>query len=449
MSVKENKMGVMPINKLIINMSLPMVISMLIQALYNVIDSIFVAQIAEDALTAVSLAFPVQNILIAIAVGTGVGVNSLAARSLGEKKNGFAARVAEHGVVLSVLSYILICILSIFFIKPFYEFQTDSQIIAQYGVDYLSIVCFFSFGVLLEIMYERIIQASGKTFYTMLTQGLGAVINIILDPIFIFGYFGCPAMGIRGAAIATVMGQVIAMLMAMILQHKRNPEIKMCLRKFKFDSSVIRKIYAVGLPTIIMQSISSFMVFGVNKILMTFSSTATAVFGVFYKLQSVVFMPVFGLNNGIVPIMGYNFGAGNKERMLKTLKTATKYAMCIMAVGFVVILVVPGLLLKAFNAQENMMGIGVPALRILSTVFLPAAFCIVTGSMFQAIGRGVPSMVISFTRQLVVLLPAAYLLSLTGKLTLVWLAFPIAELFSVLLTVYYFRRIKRDVIDLI
>jgi len=449
MSLQENKMGVMPVNRLIINMSLPMIISMLVQALYNVVDSMFVAQISEDALTAVSLAFPIQNILIAIAVGTGVGVNSLAARSLGERKNDFAARVAEHGIILSVLSYIVIFMLALFFIRPFFEFQTQSSVIVEYGIDYLSIVCFFSFGVFLEVMYEKIMQASGKTFYTMLTQGAGAIINIILDPIFIFGYLGCPAMGIKGAAIATVAGQIIAMLMAMILQHKRNPEIKMDLKRFKVDFSVIKKIYAVGLPTIIMQSISSFMVFGVNKILMTFTSTATAVFGVYYKLQSVVFMPVFGLNNGIVPIMGYNFGAGNKERMLKTLKTATKYAMCIMAVGFVVILAVPELLLTAFNAQDNMMGIGVPALRILSTVFIPAAFCIVTGSMFQAIGRGVPSMVISFTRQLVVLLPAAYLLSLTGKLTLVWLSFPIAELFSVLLTVYYFRRIKSEVLDLI
>lgn len=447
MSAKENKLGTMPINKLILNMSLPMMISMLIQALYNVVDSIFVAQISENALTAVSLAFPVQNVMVAIAVGTANGVNSLIARSLGEKRQEFADNTAAHGIFLSIVSYIIVSLISLVIIKPFFALQTDITEIVNYGIDYLLIVCSLSFGVFVEIMFQKIFQSSGKVMLSMVSQGSGAIINIILDPIMIFGYFGCPAMGVKGAALATVFGQIGAMFIAIFIHIKFNKDIKINFKKFKLDFNILKLVYAVGAPSTVMQSIQSFMIFGVNKILLGFTSTATAVFGVYFKLQSMAFMPIFGLNCGIVPIIGYNYGAGNRPRMMKTVKSSI-----VLAVGYAFIClasaqIFPGPILKAFNATDNMLSIGIPALRILSLILLPAALCITLGSLFQAVGKGLPTMITSFTRQLIVLLPVAYLLSLTKNLNLVWLAFPIAEVFSVCLLFILFKKLKKDVIE--
>lgn len=445
--VKENKMGVLPVDKLLVTMSLPMMISMLVQALYNIVDSIFVARIEEKALTAVSLAFPIQTLMIAVGVGTAVGINALLSRFLGEKEFEKANTVAKNGIFLAVISYILFLGIGIFGVRIFYTSQTTDTVIINYGVEYLTIVCVASLGVFMQATFEKLLQSTGKTFYTMITQGTGAVINIILDPILIFGYFGMPKMGVAGAAAATVIGQCVAAVLAIIMNVKVNKEIHVGMKGFKPNGRVIKQIYMIGVPSIIMQAIGSVMTYGMNRILITFTDTATAVFGVYFKLQSFVFMPVFGLNNGMVPIIAYNYGARSRERVVKTYKLAVCYAVAIMAVGTVIMQCVPDKLLLLFDASEHMLQIGVPALRIFSTCFIVAAFCIVTGSLFQALGYAWYSMINSICRQLVVLLPAAYLLALTGKLQNVWLAFPIAEVMSASVTAFFLVKIWKQVIS--
>lgn len=443
---RENKMGVMSINKLLITMSLPMIISMLVQALYNVVDSMFVSHISENALSAVSLAFPLQSFMIAVGTGTGVGINAVLSKSLGEKNYDEANSVANNGIFLAVLSYLLFLIIGLFFTRFFYQCQTDITEIIEGGYSYLVVCTTCSFGLFGQIVFERLMQSTGKTFYTMITQGLGAIINIILDPILIFGLFGFPKLGIAGAAIATVIGQIIAMLLAIYYNVSKNDEIKIKIKGFKPNFKTIKKIYSVGIPSIIMGSIGSVMTFGMNKILMVFTSTATAVFGVYFKLQSFVFMPVFGINNGMVPIVSYNFGARNKERMIDTMKISIIYAVCIMIIGFTIIQIYPDKLLSIFNASKSMIDIGIPALKIISLSFLFAGFCIIVGSVFQALGEGVLSMIVSIARQLVVLLPVAYLFSKTGNLNMIWWAFPIAEIASVVLSVIFLKRTYNKII---
>lgn len=444
---KENKMGVMPVNKLLISMSLPMVISMLVQALYNVVDSVFVAKISENALTAVSLAFPVQSVLISLGAGMGVGVNALLSRSLGEKDYKMVNKTAMNGIFMSFVNYIIFLIVGLFFIKSFYLGQTADTEIIGYGVDYLTIVCCLSIGIFNQFIFERLLQSTGRTFETMITQTTGAVINLILDPILIFGLFGAPRLEVKGAAIATVCGQIVAAILAFIINIKRNKEIKFDIKLLKPDFAVIKKIYEVGIPSIIMQSIGSIMVYGLNQILISFSSTATAVFGVYFKLQSFIFMPVFGLNNGMVPVVAYNFGAGKRTRMIKTIKLAILYAFCIMLAGTIVFNIIPDKLLAMFNASEHMLSMGIPALRIISVHFPVAAYCIVVGSVFQAVGKAHYSMINSILRQIVILLPAAYLLSLTGSVNNVWWSFLIAETASFTVTTYYLIKTNKNIIS--
>ena len=426
-SVKENKMGVMPVGKLLISMSVPMMISMLVQALYNVVDSMFVAQINENALTAVSLAFPVQNLMISVAVGTGVGVNALVSRALGEKDTEYANKAANNGLLLSIFSFLGFALVTGLFGKLFYTVQTSDAQIIKYGTDYVMIIGIASAGLFIQIMLERLLQSTGKTVYTMATQLLGAVTNIILDPIMIFGLFGFPKMEVAGAALATVTGQTVASFLGLYLNLKKNPELTISLRKYKLSSKVVGGIYSVGVPSIIMASVGSVMTFGMNKILMTFTSTATAVFGVYFKLQSFVFMPVFGLNNGMVPIVAYNYGARKAKRITKTIRLSIFYAEAVMILGFVVFQFGANSLLGIFNASDAMREIGIPALRLISISFLLAGFDVVCSSVFQALGHGVLSLLVSVSRQLVILLPAAWVLAKVGGLSVIWWCFPIAE----------------------
>lgn len=449
LQTKENKMGVMPIPRLLITMSLPMMLSMLVQALYNIVDSMFVAQINENALTAVSLAFPIQSLMIALSAGTGVGINALLSRNLGEKKFEDANQAAKNGIFLSLVSFGIMAFIGLTCSHTFFRLQTRDEQIVAYGTQYLTIICILSIGIFMQMTLERLLQSTGKTIYTMITQGIGAIINIIMDPILIFGLFGFPRLEVAGAAIATVTGQIVAVALSVYFNCTKNRELNLNLKGFKPDKKIIATIYQVGIPSIIMQSIGSVMVFGMNKILLMFSSTAAAVFGVYFKLQSFIFMPVFGLNNGMVPIVAYNYGAGRKDRLIETVKLSILYAMCLMVIGFLVFQLMPVKLLMLFEASETMLAIGVPALRTISYSFLLAGFCIICGTMFQALGNGVYSMVVSIARQLVVLLPAAYLLSLTGEVAYVWRAFPIAELMSLGLSVFFMIRIYHKVIKYI
>ena len=445
--IRENKMGVMPVNKLLLNMAVPMMISMLVQALYNVVDSYFVSQLSEDALNAVSLAFPVQNLMIAVAVGTGVGINALLSRSLGQKNQARADRTAMNGLLLALISCLVFTALGLTCSRLFFAVQTDIEQIVDYGEDYLFIVCGMSAGLFFGITLDRLLQATGRTFLTMITQAVGAIANIILDPIMIFGLFGFPRMEVAGAALATVVGQILGALLSLFFNLRKNPDLHFSLRGLRPSAPVIKGIYSVGVPSIAMQSIGSIMVFGMNQILIAFTSTATAVFGVYFKLQSFVFMPVFGLNNGMVPIVAYNYGARKPDRILKTIRLSITYAICIMLVGFALFQLIPHLFLGLFMAEGetsgDMLTIGVPALRIISINFLFAGICVVASSVFQALGHGVLSLIVSVVRQLVVLLPAAFLLSRAGELDLVWLAFPISELFSVVLCAIFLRRVYR------
>ena len=437
----------MPVNKLLVNMAVPIVISMLVQAFYNVVDSVFVAQLSEDALNAVSLAFPVQNLMIAVSVGTGVGINALLSRSLGQKDQKRADLTAMNGLFLAMASCLVFTVLGWTCSRLFYTVQTDIPGIVEYGTDYLSIVCGVSGGVFLSITCERLLQATGRTFYTMITQATGAIINIVLDPILIFGLFGFPRLEVAGAAIATVIGQIAGGVLALIFNLTLNPDIHLSWSNFLPRRRIVAGIYSVGLPSIAMQSIGSVMVFGMNQILIAFTATATAVFGVYFKLQSFIFMPVFGLNNGMVPIVAYNYGARKPERIIQTIRLSITYAVGIMAVGLLLFQLIPEVFLGLFQAEGesggDMLAIGVPALRIISCSFLFAGFAIVCSSVFQALGHGVLSLLVSVVRQLVVLLPAAFLLAQLGQLSLVWWAIPIAELFSLTMSALFLRRIYR------
>ena len=445
----ENKMGSMPVNKLLLNMSIPIMISMLVQALYNVVDSIFVAQLSEDALNAVSLAFPIQNLMISVAVGTGVGINALLSKSLGEKRQDRANAAAMNGLFLAAASYVVFMLIGLTCSHLFFSIQTDKQAIVDYGSSYMFIVCVMSMGLFFQITFERILQATGRTLYTMFTQALGAIINIVLDPILIFGLCGLPRMEVAGAALATVLGQIIAAIVSVFINISHNPDVQLSLKGFRPNGDIISRIYAVGVPSIIMSSIGSVMVFGMNKILIAFTTTATAVFGVYFKLQSFIFMPVFGLNNGMVPIVAYNYGARRPDRIKHTIKLSVIYAVSIMFIGLLVFQFAPQVMLDLFRSQEdssssNMLTIGVPALRIISLSFLFAGYAIVCSSVFQALGHGVLSLIVSVVRQLLVLLPVAFLLSRLGELSLVWWAFPIAELFSLGLSTVFLMRVFRN-----
>ncbi len=445
--ISENKMGVMSVNKLLITMSLPIMISMLVQALYNIVDSIFVSHLCEDALTAVSLAFPIQNLMIAVAAGTGVGVNALLSRNLGEKNFADANKAAVNGIFLFFISSLLFAVFGLTLSGVFFRTQTDIPYIVDQGTPYLTIVCTFSFGVFGQIIFERLLQSTGKTMYSMYTQITGAVVNIILDPIMIYGLFGFPRLEVAGAAIATVIGQFVALCIGLVLNLKVNKEIHISFKHFRPSGRIIKRIYAVGIPSIIMQSISSVMTYGLNQILMGFTKTAAAVFGVYFKLQSFIFMPIFGLNNGMVPIIAYNLGAGKKDRMRKTIVYSIIYATSLMLFGMLMMQLFPGQILTIFEASPEMLSIGTAALRIISLHFLLAGFCIITTSVFQAIGNGLISMFISITRQLVVLLPAAYLLSLLGSVNYVWFAFVIAEFASLILCSVQLRRVYKTVLS--
>ena len=445
----ENKMGTMPIGKLLFNMSLPMMISMLVQALYNIVDSIFVAKLSENALTAVSLAFPLQTLLIAVGTGTGVGMNALLSKSLGEKNFKKANATASNAAVLYFFSYLVFFILGFTIVRPFYASQIGNadQEIMELGIEYLSTVMIFSFGLLAQVFFERLLTSTGRTIFSMTSQLTGAITNIILDPILIFGLLGAPKMGVTGAAVATVIGQCVAALVAGFCNHRYNHDVKLKFHGFRLDFHIIGTIYAVGIPTIIMQSIGSVMTYCMNRILIEFSSTATAVFGVYFKLQSFFFMPVFGLNNGITPIIAYNYGAGQRKRMLKTIKLSMLVAFCLTFIGFLCFEGIPQILLSLFNASDDMLTIGVPALRIIGIHYLIAWFCIVSGTVFQALGKAFFSMIVSIMRQLFVLIPAAYILAKLGGLHVVWWSFPIAEVISLMVSSFFLVRINRTIIS--
>lgn len=438
-TLRENKMGMMPENQLLLSMAVPMMISMLVQALYNIVDSIFVSRICEDALTAVSMAFPWQNIIIAIAVGFGVGINALLSRALGQKNAERVNQVAVNGLLLAGLSYLLVLVAGLIGIRAYMRTQTDIESIVNYGITYLNICILCSFGVFIEITFERFLQATGRTIYSMITQLAGALTNIILDPILIFGLLGFPKLGIAGAAWATVIGQCVGAVVAVTLNHFKNPEVHLRLRHIRPNGHLMGEITAISIPSIIMSCISSLTCFVMNMILIAYSSTAVAVFGVYFKLQSFVFMPVFGLNNGMVPIIAYNYGAQKPERIHKTIRLGMAYAVAIMAVGLLVFQLIPKQLLLMFDASDAMLGIGAPALRIMSLAFVFAGVGIASSSACQAFGYSVYSMLISIARQIVVLIPAAYLLSLTGVLRSIWFAFPIAEIVSLFLSLFFLR----------
>ena len=440
---QENKMGTMPVNKLLISMSLPMIISMLVQAMYNIVDSVFVAQISENALTAVSLAFPLQNLMIAFAGGTAVGVNALLSRSLGEKNQDHVNQTAVNSVFIFLVTAVIFMIAGLTLSNLFFNVQTTNTEIVNAGTQYSMIVVGCSIGLFCQFLFERLLQATGRTLFTMVTQGLGAIINIILDPIFIFGLCGFPKMGVAGAALATITGQIIACLLALFFNLKFNHDIHFKFKRFRPNAHIVKQIYSVGIPSIIMQSIGSVMTFGMNTILITFSTTATAVFGVYFKLQSFVFMPVFGLNNGMIPIIAYNLGAKQKKRMFDTIKLAMIYATGMMIIGVIFFETIPQTLLGFFNASEAMIKIGTPALRIIAIHFIFAGFSIVCSATFQAVGKGTYSLLTSLIRQLLVLLPCAYVLSLTGNLDLIWLCFPIAEIFSAVTSFILMKRTSR------
>ena len=436
----ENKMGVLPVGKLLTTMAVPMMISMLFQAFYNIVDSIFVARLSQDAMNAVSLAFPLQMLVISVAGGTGVGMNALLSRALGQKRQDLADRAANTGIFLSLCSCVVFALIGVFLGRPFFELQTQNQAIVDYGSAYIGICLGLSVACFSQFCLERLLQSTGRTGLAMTTQIVGALTNIALDPILIFGLLGAPRMEVAGAAVATVSGQALAAVLALILNIKCNPDVHIRLKEIRPDKQMIRDIYKIGVPSIIMQSIGSVMTFTMNRILISFTEAATAVFGAYFKLQSFIFMPVFGLNNGMVPIVSYNFGAARPERVKKTIKLTITIAVCIMTAGLILFETIPGALLGLFSPSEEMMSIGVAALRIIGIHFPVAGFCIIAGSVFQAIGNPVYSLICSVCRQLVVLLPAAWLLAQTGNLTLVWFAFPIAEVMSLIMSLIFLRK---------
>lgn len=447
--VKENKMGVLPVGKLVFSMSLPMMVSMLVQALYNIVDSLFVSQINQNAFTGVSLAFPLQNLMIAVGVGTGVGVNANLARALGEKKFEKANKFARHGIFLAVCSYLAFLAVALCFTKVYFHAQTDVAATIRYGEQYLYIAGGLSVGSFMQIMNERLLQSTGKTVLSMFTQGLGAVINIVLDPILIFGIGPFPKMGVAGAAVATVVGQICGALFGIYLNVTRNHEININMRGFRPEEKFVKSIYAIGVPSIIMASVTSVMTFLLNLILAGFGAlkdTLQSVLGAYFKLQSFIFMPVFGLNNGTVPIISYNYGAGKRTRLVKTIKISALFATSIMLLGLLLMQVFPAQMLEIFKANDEMLRWGVPALRIISVSFIFAGVAIVFSSAFQSLGHPINSMIISIARQLVVLVPAAFLLAKTGNPDMVWWSFPIAEIMSLSASIFFMIKIHREVI---
>ena len=446
LSEPENIMGTMDVNPLLIKLSIPMMISMLVQALYNVVDSIFVARVSENALTAVSLAFSLQNMMFAVGIGTGVGVNALLSKSLGEKNQSRANKTAENGLFLALCSYLVFLVLGLTVVRPYFYAQTADADIAEQGIRYLTICCVLSLGMFMQVMNEKLLAATSRTTLSMISQLVGAIVNIILDPIFIFGYCGEALSGTTGAALATVIGQFCGAGVSFYLNLRKNPDIQLDFKGFRPSAEAIKRIYVVGLPSIAMQCVGSVMTFLMNQILMAFTATAVAVFGVYFKLQSFVFMPIFGMNNGMVPIISYNYGARQPERVKKTIRLAVFYAECIMLVGFCIFQFLPDKLLSLFAASDAMLAIGVPALRIICPHFLLAGAGIVLSSVFQALGNGVFSLTVSICRQLVVLIPAAWLLSRTGEVNMVWWAFIIAEVVSLALSLVFMARINRTVI---
>lgn len=439
--LSENKMGVMPVTKLLVNMSLPMMFSMLIQALYNIVDSIFVAKISENALTAVSMAFPIQTLMMAFALGTSVGVNALLSMRLGQKNQEGVNKTAVNGLFLAICSYIVFLVVGLACTGIYFSTQTSDREIIDLGISYTSIVIAMSFGMYLGIMFDKLLQSTGLTFYTMITQIVGAVFNLIFDPLLIFGLGPFPKMGIAGAALATVLGQIFACVLSYLFNIRVNKEIQFKFKGFVPDKNVIAHIYKIAVPSILMQSINSITTYGMNLIIGKFSMTAVAVYGVYFKLNSFIFLPVFGLNTGMVPIISFNYGACNKKRITKTIKVSLIFALSIMAFGVVIFETIPAKLLALFNASPEMLAIGVPALRIIAPSFMGAAIAIVMGSTFQALGNAVYSMNVSFVRQIVVLLPVAYMFSLSGKVNNVWFCFLVAEIFAISLSFFYLHRI--------
>ncbi len=452
--MEENRMGTQPVNKLLLSMSLPMIASMLVQALYNIVDSIFVGWYDINALTAVSLAFPYQNLMISVAAGTCVGMNALLSKSLGERNFKKANQTAGNGFILTIISTLVFVVLGLTVTEWFFKVQNSNPEIVRYGKEYLTICSCFSFGIFGQFLFERMLQSTGKTIFTMFSQLIGAITNLILDPILIFGYFGMPKMGVTGAAIATVIGQVIAMIVAYIFNYKHNLYITLKLENMKPNKEIISKIYSVGVPSILMMAIGSVMTFCMNKILVVFDTVktvygngagtlATTVFGIYFKLQSFIFMPVFGLNNGMIPIVAYNFGAKKKERITTTVMLSVMYATILMVIGVLTFQLMPEQLIGMFNDNQTLKAIGIPALRIISISFLFAGFCIVSSSVFQALGRGHYSLIVSVARQLIVLVPVAYLLSKTGNIDIVWLSYPIAEIASLTLCIVFLKKVFR------
>ncbi len=446
-------MGVMPENKLLLSMSVPMMLSMLIQALYNIIDGLFVAGISPEQfeLTAVNLAYPAQNLMIAVSVGTGVGINALISRNLGLGDRNKADKIAGQGFFLAIVSYILFATLGTALARPYMEMMTaDISIengkleVIEMGVTYLRICFIFSFGIFCQVVHEKFVQATGKTTLSMITQVVGAVFNIVFDPILIYGLLGFPKMGIAGAAAATVGGQILSGLVGSLLHIYKNKEVRLKAHNVVPDLKVIGEIFKIGLPSIVMNSIGSFMTAAFNKIIMPLSQYAVNVFGVYFKLQSFVFMPVFGFNNGIISIVSYNYGARKRKRIIKTVKLGLVYAVSFMLFGFVLFQIFPNTFLQMFSlGEEAIATVGVPALRTISISFIFAGFSIICGAVFQAFGYSTLSMLISIGRQLVTLLPVAYLLSLTRNINYVWWAYPVAELVCVILSVVFFIHIYK------
>ena len=446
--MEENKMGVLPVKKLIVSMAVPMMISMLVQALYNIVDSIFVSKVAEEALTGVTLAFPLQMLMISVGSGMGVGMNAILSRALGEKKQDRANAAANTGLFLTVMSYIVFLIIGIFVSRPFINSQTNKAVISDYGTTYITICTTLSLGLFFQMTFERLLQSTGKTIFSMVSQLTGAIVNIILDPILIFGLLGMPKLGVAGAAYATVAGQTVAGIVGYFLNVNFNKEVQLSIKEvLKPDVSDIIKIYEIGIPSMIMMSIGSVMTYLMNNILKTFSDTAQAVFGAYFKLQSFIFMPVFGLNNGLIPVLAYNYGARSKKRINEAVLFSMKMAFCIMIFGTVMFCSIPKLLLGLFDASDYMIKIGVPALRTISLSFPIASICIILGSTFQAFAKSTYSLIVSVSRQLIALIPAAWLLSQTGNVNNVWWAFPIAEIASLTASLFFYRRIKRNIID--
>lgn len=442
METKENKMGVMPVRKLLISMSLPMVISMFVQAMYNLIDSVFVARINQDALTAVNMAFPMQSLMIAFQTGLGVGMNAMVSRLLGEKKPKEAGQAAIHGLILTLVNYVVFLVAGLTLTGVFYSAQTNSEAVIGYGKEYLTVICVFAFGMFFQICFERFLQATGKTVYAMIMQGVGAIINIGLDPLFIFVF----DMGVKGAAVATVIGQCIACTIGAILHFAKNNELKLEFKSFKFNGHTVGKIYSVGIPSILMSALVSVMTYLMNVILKGYEEVAATVFGVYFKLQSFVVMPVFGMNNGIVPIIAYNYGAGKGERIVKTIKLGVCYAVCVMLAGLVLFQTLPGFFLGFFNPDEDMLRVGIPALRTLSLSFVFAGASVVMTSAFQALGNGVWSLFVFIVRLLVPTLPLAWILGKLGGMSALWFALPICDLLGVILAAILMRKMYRKVI---